>query len=94
MALNPRSSQTVCDSLFCSIAVVAPLALSLAYYRDDLRQLLRILFLAAVLFGIILTVRHSVRLAQRRLKRWLGTGKKEGEEDRRRSSLCDLYVPW
>lgn len=82
MALSRRSSQAVCDSLFCSIAVVATLAVSLAYYRDDLRQLLRILFLAAVLFGIILTVRHSVRLALRRLMRWLGTGRQDGEDVR------------
>ena len=76
-----RYSQTICDSLFCTVAVATPLVLSLAYYRNDLRTLLRLVFLGLVLFGALLTVRHSLRRALRRLTDWLASGKKEEEEE-------------
>ena len=76
-----RSSQAVCDSLFCTMVVVIPVALSVAFYRNDLRQLLRMLFLVAVLFGAFLTLRHSLRRARLRLKRWLTSRKQETEEE-------------
>ena len=75
-----RTSQTVCDSLLCTLAVVGSLALSLAYYRDDLRQLLRMFFLAAVLIGALLVLRHSLRRVRRRLSKWLTRDKKEERE--------------
>ena len=78
-----RSSTTICDSFLCTVAVAAPLVLSLAYYRNDLRQLLRILFLGVVLFGALLTIRHSLRRALLRLNGWLSRGKKEEEEGER-----------
>jgi len=84
-------SATICDSFLCTVAVAAPLVLSLAYYRNDLRQLLRILFLGVVLFGALLTIRHSLRRALLRLNGWLSRGKKEEEEGERVSSaLCPM----
>ena len=71
--------QTICDSLYCSVVVVAPIALSLAYYRNDLRQLLRIVFLIVVLIGTLLTLRHSLRRARRRMRGWW-TSEKEDED--------------
>ena len=72
-----RSSQAICDSLFCTVAVVAPVAFSLAYYRNDLRQLLRALFLVGILFGALLTFRHALRRARHRLRGWLKTKEEE-----------------
>ena len=75
-----RASQTVCDSLLCTLVVVGSLALSLAYYRNDLRQLLRMFFLVAILIGALLVLRHSLGRARRRLSKWLTRDKKEERE--------------
>lgn len=84
-----RSSTTICDSFLCTAAVATPLVFSLAYYRNDLRQLLRIFFLGIVLFGALLTLRHSLRRALLRLNGWLSRGKKEEEEGER----SRVYAP-
>ena len=90
-----RSSQAVCDSLFCTVAVVAPVAFSLAYYRNDLRQLLRALFLIGILFGALLTLRHALRRARLRLREWLKTKEEEvvGEYSRH-LNLCSMLRLW
>ena len=74
-----RLQQTVCDSLLVSVAVVAALTLSLVYYRHDLRQLLRMLFLVSILFGALLAFRHSLGRARRRLRKWWSRGKEDRE---------------
>lgn len=81
MASRRRSSQTVCDSLLCTVAVITPVAISLAYYRNDLRQLLRIVFLAVILIGAFLTVRHTFRRGRQWLKKRLNNGKIAGKQD-------------
>ena len=90
--MRRRSSQAVCDSLFCTVAVAAPVALSIAYYRNDLRQLLRVLFLLAVLFGAFLTVRHSLGRARQRLKRWLSGGKRHSKDEDGKLRTCILLL--
>ena len=75
-----RASQTVCDSMLCSLIVLGSLAFSLTYYRNDLRQLLRMFFLTAVLIGALLALRHSLGRARRRLGKWLSRAKEESKE--------------
>ena len=56
---NRRASTAICDSLFCTIAVITPVVFALAVYRNDLRKLLRILFVICVIFGTFLATRHA-----------------------------------
>jgi hypothetical protein len=66
--------------MLCSLIVLGSLAFSLTYYRNDLRQLLRMFFLTAVLIGALLALRHSLGRARRRLGKWLSRAKEESKE--------------
>ena len=61
----------MCDSLLCTIAVVVPVVTALIVYRNDVRQLLKILFVGFLLFGAFVSSRHLFFRAARQLRNYL-----------------------
>ena len=49
----------MCESLFCTVAVIAPVVLAVILYRKDVRELLKILFVIFLFLGACLTFRHT-----------------------------------
>lgn len=81
-----RRSGAICDSLFCTLAVATPVCTAVVVYRNDLRQLLRILFIVLILFGAFVATRHTFFQLLRRVRVYLWNRrppeKREEEEPR------------
>ena len=67
----PRRREAVCDSLFCTLVVVVPVVTALIVYRNNVRQLLKILFVGFLLFGAFVSSRHLFFRAARQLRNYL-----------------------
>ena len=59
MMAGRRRNETVCESLFCTIAVITPVVVAIVVYRKDVRELLKILFFIFLVLGACLTFRHT-----------------------------------
>ena len=79
----PRRREAVCDSLFCTLVVVVPVVTALIVYRNNVRQLLKILFVGFLLFGAFVSSRHLFFRAARQLRNylWRRHSQEEEEED-------------
>ena len=70
----------MCDSLLCTIAVVVPVVTALIVYRNDVRQLLKILFVGFLLLGAFVSSRHLFFRAARQLRNYLWRRHPQEEE--------------
>ena len=77
----PRRREAVCDSLFCTLVVVVPVVTALIVYRNNVRQLLKILFVGFLLFGAFVSSRHLFFRAARQLRNYLWRRQSQEEEE-------------
>ena len=77
----PRRREAVCDSLFCTLVVVVPVVTALIVYRNNVRQLLKILFVGFLLFGAFVSSRHLFFRAARQFRNYLWRRHSQEEEE-------------
>ena len=90
----------MCYSLFCTLVVVVPVVTALIVYRNNVRQLLKILFVGFLLFGAFVSSRHLFFRAARQLRNYICGGDIRRRNRRRlrasgrKENMLILQVLW